>query len=64
MQKVSKCLILDKQATNGSQYRYRYLVKADDESGWANSECNYDIGETATLFLTVSRSRKWFAVVQ
>ena len=41
MQKVSKCLILDKQATNGSQYRYRYLVKADDESGWANSECKY-----------------------
>lgn len=64
MHKVSECMILDKEPTNGSQYRYRYLVKTDDASGWANSEYNYNIGDTATLFLTTSYSKKWFAVVQ
>ena len=65
MQKICDCEILGKRPTNGNIYKYCYRVKINNESGWANSSCNYNVGDSATLCLkTALFSDQWFAIVQ
>ena len=51
MQKICDCEILGKRPTNGNIYKYCYRVKINNESAWANSRVEYNVGDTATLYL-------------
>ena len=54
MQKICDCKILGKRQTHGDIYKYCYRVKINNESAWANSRVEHNVGDTATLYLKPS----------
>ena len=39
-------------------------VKINNESAWANSRVEYNVGDTATLYLKPSDYNMWFAFIK
>lgn len=62
MNKLCDVTILDKKENTGRrnpEFRYRYYIKFEDESGWVNSSKNYEINDNAGLFVRTYSSNKY-----
>lgn len=64
MQKICDCKILGKRQTHGDIYKYCYRVKINNESAWANSRVEHNVGDTATLYLKPSDYNMRFAFIK
>lgn len=65
MQKMCDCVILKKKKNNGRQRPYSYFIQLGNESGWVNSSVGYNIGDSASVYLTPHwRNDQWFPVIK